>query len=482
MKGSALLVLLGLAGCEDVQKANAPVVAAVEGPTFYQDILPLVGENCQQCHNSTLPMGAAFPLETYEQIAAFAPVLLSKMNPVGDTTDPFFMPPFNAKDGAECSPPHAFRGTYAVEQSEYDLFAEWIDNGKAKGDPSTLEPFTVPPMVDLEGSITALEFAADYNVPPPAEAGYDTFRCFALQTEDGLVAPPVDLWIDGFQFRPGNPLIAHHMLVFSVPDLNEHLAAGLVEDPETNSWACDGAVSRADGSYIVRDFSLVWGWVPGGLPLDLQWNMGMRLRANTGLVIQMHYNTLAEPDDLVDRSQLEMRVRDTPPEREAIFTLVGVFNSFGTDEVDDPPFEIPLGASEHVESYTEPHQRGDMRLWGFGAHMHYAGTSLDLRLLNDDAETCLLNVPRYDYNWQQMYTYEADWEDLPKIRNGDSLRVKCTYDNTEDNVMLQKYLGGPVVGGMRLGDGTSDEMCIVGLGLACDGMCEETDAPPSPGP
>ena len=113
-----------------------------------------------------------------------------------------------------------------------------------------------------------------------------------------------------------------------------------------------------------------------------------------------------------------------------------------------------------------------IRLWGFIPHMHLAGTALKYTLTTGGTERCLVNVPRYDYNWQQMYAYDADWEDLPLINAGDALKLECTFDNSESNVMLNKYLGGPVEGGIRLGDGTSDEMCLVGVGLACDGLCD----------
>ena len=110
---------------------------------------------------------------------------------------------------------------------------------------------------------------------------------------------------------------------------------------------------------------------------------------------------------------------------------------------------------------------------GFIPHMHLAGTALKYTQVSaDGSERCLVNVPRYDYNWQQMYAYDADWADLPVIEGGDALKVECTYDNSDANVMLEKYVGGPVEGGIRLGDGTSDEMCLVGVGLACDGLCD----------
>ena len=105
-----------------------------------------------------------------------------------------------------------------------------------------------------------MHFGGDYTVATPRAGHYDSFRCFAIQTEDGAIAAPFGQWIDGFQFTPGNAAVAHHMLLYAVPNLADHMEAGLVEDPTNNSWACDGAVSRSDGSYIVDNFDLMWGW------------------------------------------------------------------------------------------------------------------------------------------------------------------------------------------------------------------------------
>ena len=470
MRLLAIAVLIGACKKEPARDSGKAGPSGV--PTFHQDVLPIVGEKCQQCHSSADPMGGAFPLESYEQVYAFSSVLLNKMSPEGDTQDPFFMPPFNARSTEDCAPPHPFRGTYEVSPEEYAVFSAWVEGGMPEGDASSPTPFTVPPVVRLEGAVTELSFAGDYTVTAPDSGTYDSFRCFAMQTEDGIVAAPSDLWIDGFEFTPGNPAVAHHMLLYTVPNLAAHMEDGLVEDSANHSWDCDGAVSRSDGAYMVGDFDLVWGWVPGGLPLDLQWDMGMRLNAGTGLVIQMHYNTLANPENLVDSSRLGIRLRDEPPEREARFRLIGVGSTGASAYVDDPPFEVPLGATSHVESYTERMGVGGVRLWGFIPHMHLAGTAIDFRKGGESGDTCLVNVPRYDYNWQQMYTYDTSWEELPVLDEDDALRVSCTYNNSESNVMLQKYLGGPVTDGVRLGDGTGDEMCIVALGYACEGRCE----------
>ena len=68
--------------------------------------------------------------------------------------------------------------------------------------------------------------------------------------------------------------------------------------------------------------------------------------------------------------------------------------------------------------------------------------------------------------------YDGVFEDLPKLEPGDRLRIECTYNNSESNVMLKEWLGGPVTEGVRLGKDTHQEMCIVAVGFACDGLCQ----------
>ena len=474
------IVIVGLlAACASADKDPNDSAEPLTGPTFYQDVLPMVGENCQGCHNSDQPMGQAFPLESYGHVAPLAETLLAKMQPEGDPDDaPFFMPPIYARDTPECAPPLPWQGAYAASQDEINLFEAWIDAGKLEGDSERPATFERPSVPGLDGITDTLSFKGSYEVPEPADGVYDTFRCFALQNTDGLVQFSEDTWLNGFEFSPGNDKVVHHVLVYTVPGLDAHLAGGLPQDGENNSWECGGGVSRADGSYDIGGFNLIYGWTPGAMPIALQDGMAMQVPAGTGLVAQIHYNTLSASSSSADRTDASMlAVRETSePSREAYIRLFGVAGAGDTDAVDDPPFLVPAGASDHVESYSEVLPASlediDMRVWGFVPHMHLTGTQIKLeRTLADGSRDCFMHVPRWDYNWQQFYVYDGDFKDLPRLRGEDTLKVTCTMDNTDDNPFLQQYLGGAVQGGVKLGEGTEEEMCLVAVGLACEGLC-----------
>lgn len=62
-------------------------------------------------------------------------------------------------------------------------------------------------------------------------------------------------------------------------------------------------------------------------------------------------------------------------------------------------------------------------------------------------EACLAEVPRWDFDWQQLYLLEEPRYLFPD----EVIEVTCTFDTTDD------------VTEVTWGEGTGDEMCLVGL-------------------
>jgi hypothetical protein len=82
---------------------------------------------------------------------------------------------------------------------------------------------------------------------------------------------------------------------------------------------------------------------------------------------------------------------------------------------------------------------------------------------DDPANECLLETPRWDFNWQRQYAYDAEIAALPTLHAGDQLTMKCTYDNSMDNpfvkrALLEQKLTAPQ--DVTLGETTLDEMCL----------------------
>jgi hypothetical protein len=67
------------------------------------------------------------------------------------------------------------------------------------------------------------------------------------------------------------------------------------------------------------------------------------------------------------------------------------------------------------------------------------------------------------------YGWDADYDNLPTIRDGDTVHVRCTYDNTLDNKAIAAALAvqdkkAPVE--IRVGEDTLDEMCLSLMGIS----------------
>lgn len=86
----------------------------------------------------------------------------------------------------------------------------------------------------------------------------------------------------------------------------------------------------------------------------------------------------------------------------------------------------------------------------------------------EPANECLLQTPRWSFEWQRFYAYDLPIEELPTIGGGDRLSFRCTYDNTLDNEYVAEaleWLGLEAPIDVKLGETTLDEMCLVALQL-----------------
>jgi hypothetical protein len=230
------------------------------------------------------------------------------------------------------------------------------------------------------------------------------------------------------------------------------------------------------------------------LPTDYPANVGAPLDPGTLLVMQVHYHPHTTGASLdPDQTHFQMRLTSTPPEYAAITVLPGNFqNSVGPlgngllpgpdDPASGPMFVIPPGVSAHTETmqFTIPRaMRGgslpaELPIFSIGGHEHYVGTAVQVDLHRADpapgtaADQCLLSIPRWNFDWQRAYRYDAPIEQLPAVAPGDVMKITCTYDNTlaNANVVLslqQQGLTEPRT--VRLGETTLDEMCLAPMVL-----------------
>lgn len=439
------MLLSLLLSCAPTERAGPPG----EAPTWHAHVAPIVAEHCGACH---VPGGVApFALDTY---AAAGPMAASMVASVESGA----MPPFSAATTDECEPRFGFVDDIRLTDAEKATLRAWADAGAPEGDPATAAPLPAP--ADL--FLTDADDELVVDTPYVTSGDRDEFRCFSL--DPGLAE---DQWLTGLQVVPGNAAVVHHVIVFSDPTGE---SAGLVGPDGT--YECFGG-SGVSGS------ALLGAWAPGAFPFEAPADTGIRVSAGSRIVMQVHYHpagNVAEPD----ATGVQLRWADETPGREALLALLGNASSRwegllpGPNDRSGAEFRIPAGVADHTETIEYPIPAGTYTVFAAGAHMHYIGTDMlievDHASPRDDepATECLVHTPRWDFDWQRAYAYDAPLDEVPTLRPGDTLRLRCTYDNTLGNpgtriALDDAGLTEPV--DVYLGEETLDEMCLGVFGI-----------------
>jgi len=415
---------------------------SVTDPTWHEHVAPLVFEHCVGCHKSG---GIApYPMESYEQTRPLAPIMALQ-------TEARLMPPWHAIETDECQPPAAFKHDARLTDDAIQLLRSWSDQGAPEGDPGLAMPLPPPPSLELASPTVTAEMPSAVVVEPDG-GRLDFFHCLSFDPGN-----TEEVYVDGMQLVPGNDLIVHHTLIYVDND------ASSASWPGGLSPDCGGGAGGGSGP-------LVGAWVPGSLPMETPAGVGIRLPAGARIILNMHYHALVTGAEIDDATSLSLRWQTSPPEYVAEFQLIGA-PAFGN--VETSPFSIPAGGVGHQEVVTSGISGSggsDVRVFSTLNHMHKVGVDMKTSVIRAGGqEECLLQTPAWDFNWQRLYAYDVPIEQAFQVLGGDQVRVRCTYDNSLANPsvveMLQEQgLSEPYE--VSLGEGTFDEMCIVGLGVA----------------
>lgn len=448
MRRSFLIAsMLLLAGCPG--EGDNP-----DAPTWYQDVAPIVAEHCQNCHAPGKI--APFDLVTYDDVKDIATWIASE---VSERT----MPPWGALDTDECSPPLPFKDDSRLSDEEIATIVAWAEAGGPEGDGEDPATLPEPRTIELDRVDKTLTPETPFQV---AQQGPDQFRCFVLDPENTETA-----WLSGLQVVPDNDNVVHHVLVFS----SSAEDAELLDD---EAAAGGGSFECSAGNPAPHGVELIAAWAPGALPMKTPAGTAMRIEAGSRLVVQMHYHPSGEVE-APDATQLQLMWEATSPGKGAFLALVGNESSGPelqpgpNDSGDEPEFRIPAGAVGHTEtiiySDLDTDALGPLNLFAVGTHMHWVGVDMKIDLLKANGdEVCLVQTPKWDFNWQRWYDYDESAGALPVIEPGDGLRLRCTYDNTLDNPFVRQALAEagldePI--DVVLGDETLDEMCLGVFGI-----------------
>ncbi|QDU64259.1 Thiol-disulfide oxidoreductase ResA [Planctomycetes bacterium Pan216] len=398
-----LAVALGeiLAG-EEVTVASTPVEGCFIGRrrqpkadaavTYAKDVAPIFNRRCVECHREG--QVAPFAMTSAEEVAPWAETIL-------EVIEDRRMPPWHA------SPDH---GTFANEArmpaEEIETVRRWVEAGTPLGDPKEMpEPLQFAEGWRIEEPETIFSLPEEVTIPAEGEVAYKYFTVDPGFTEDR--------WIRQAEAKPGNPAIVHHIIVY--------------------------VVEPKGGLLWKRKRSMLVATAPGARPLRLEEGIAKRIPAGSLLVFQMHYT----PNGSVqtDRSSVGLVFADPKTVKREVLTR-GVSNR---------RFRIEPGASDHRVEASR-HFGSEGKILSLFPHMHLRGKSFRYEAIHPDGKReILLDVPRYDFNWQNSYILSTP-RSMPK---GSVLQCVAYYDNSASN--LANPDPTKVV---TWGDQTDDEMMI----------------------
>ena len=340
-------------------------------PTWYGDVQSILEQECQVCHrpNGANLGGMVAPMAftNYLQTRPWARAIARQV-------ESGLMPPWHA------APRH--RGVFEKERSltkeQKATLIAWARGGAPLGNPSGAEPAKVWKTDDDAWTIgepdLVIDIGEDYFIEDDVQDRNVVFQ--TVITEEMLPEPR---WIKASEFRPGGPV--HHLLA---PPL------GFI--------------------------------LPGNDPLVHDDGFGTLLEPGMTIIWDMHYHKEPGPGTGVwDRTSAALKFYPSGyrPDHAIKNAAMGKFD-----------FEIPPGDPNYVATTWARFDR-DAILLGYTPHMHLRGKSARfLAKYPDGTEEVLLDVPRYDFNWQTQYKYRAGGKRIPA---GTEIELTVAWDNSADN-------------------------------------------------
>lgn len=342
--------------------------------TYSNQISRILNARCVECHRTGEL--APFPLNTYHDVIGWADMMREVIDQ--GRMPPWFADPKHGKFSNDCSMP----------ADEKKLFGQWVDNGCPEGDRRELPlgpEFSVGWRMGTPDSI--YEMSEPFTVPAEGVLDYKYFVIDPKFTEDK--------WVTVAEARPGNPSVVHHVVLYAIPPGVD------ISRPER---------AQAEGQMIAI-------YAPGMPPWKYPEGAAMKVAKGSTFFIQMHYTPNGQEQQ--DRSLVGLRFLDPAKVKKKV--TYGMAVNMG--------FEIPPHADNYEVSTKVKFSR-DMLLLNLFPHMHFRGKSFRFDAVYPDGTTeVLLDVPRYDFNWQLRYDL-AEPKLLPK---GTTLLCTGHFDNSENN-------------------------------------------------
>jgi mono/diheme cytochrome c family protein len=401
-----LLLASHLAGCATSDAdGDDDSVARV---SYAADVEPILARHCVTCHvEGAIAPFALDSLDAARQWGA-ASAVAARMR---------VMPPWNPDNSGDCQ---TYSNARWLTEAEISVLERWVEDGMPAGE---AVPPSMPPAEPPVAVTVVRGMPEPYRPEASAEHPSDDYRCLVIPGFDA------DTHVTAYEVRPGRLDQVHHIIGYVAAN-----AAGEEEILRRDAEAPGPGFPCFSG---LNDANVlgVFGWAPGTMSARYPDGVGIEVPGGRPMVLEIHYNLAngVEPDRT-----------DVAFELAAEVERAGLLLAY-----DDAALLLQPGRPDathgHAFRFADFGVPEPLLVYGVSPHMHLRGVSQRLEALREDGSTtCLMDVPRWDFHWQDLGIYSAP----VRIEPEDLLRTTCVFDTRND--------AAPVA----WGEGTTDEMCL----------------------
>jgi mono/diheme cytochrome c family protein len=401
--------------------------AAASTPTFTKDVAPILYNSCVTCHRpgEVAPMS----LVTYEDVRPWAKSIRLK---VANRE----MPPWGADPRFG-----TFKDDRSLTAEQIDTIAKWVEAGAPKGADADLPKLPTFATGWSHGEPdVVIEMPVDFPIPAEGEVPVTDFFSKAPFTED--------VYVKALEVRPGTAGVVHHAGLYVIDRLPEgaKLVDGRIIGADGKPMSRN-QVARANGGTSTEEIQKLLSFVPGRGYEEYQADAGQLIKAGSYIDFYMHYTPTGTPQK--DRTKLGLYF--AKPGQTVGHMIYHSFSAAGPTSYivegkeyapqrqrRDDPNSVEGGVNlPNIPPYAENWKvvsihtiREPITLYGLTPHLHLRGKSMRYTLTwPDGREEVLLDVPRYDFNWQTYYELATP----KKIPGGSKVTVVTLFDNSPKN-------------------------------------------------
>jgi len=360
-------------GCALEPAARKPLPSAV---TYHSRISRIIQTHCGDCHRSE---GLApFSLAGMEDVTSHAAMIERVVN--AGRMPPWFAAP------AEAGQPSKWANDRTMPPADKADLLAWLRGNRAAGNPADAPlPRKYDPTWSIPKPDVVLQLPEPVAVRAEGAMPYVTREVQTGFTEDK--------WVQAIEVAPTDRSVVHHVLVAVIP-----------------------AGARGGNSGLDEISGFFGIYVPGNSTLSYPEGFAKKIPAGSRLRFQMHYTPNGKAT--TDQTRIGLKFAAGPPEHEV--RVAGIANIL---------LNIPPGAADHPETARLPVPQ-EARIMAFLPHMHLRGKGARYDVVAPDgARQIILDVPRYDFNWQLYYRLA----DPLLVKRGSRIEFTGRFDNSAGN-------------------------------------------------